>query len=328
MPARHLRDVRRRMDIVGVDERPAERAARARCRRSSCREPDTPITTTIIRRRLSLATTRGRRSLRASSRAAAARSRERPWLEKRLISASGDHRRRHAELDRLERGPAAFARIGDHRRDAGERLVVLAGFRRRDRAATSAPRCRGATSRRAARRRCRAPCALRAARSPRRAPASSRTRCRCGSSWRSGPAPLGPQCSQPRSGVRREDLRERLEDLDRLSACRRASGSSRARARGRRPTRRHRCSAGPAATARARGASSPCSSCCRRRRWCRRRTRAARDRGSCPPPASPAGSISMMTRSPRGARTAPRGFRRIRCSLRPRCAARAASAWS
>src|SRR6185436_13472649 len=35
------------------------------------------------------------------------------------------HRSRYAKLDRLDRGPAAFARVGDDRRDAGERLVLL-----------------------------------------------------------------------------------------------------------------------------------------------------------------------------------------------------------
>src|SRR5438034_1156296 len=40
-------------------------------------------------------------------------------------SATPLSRRRHAELDRLERRPAAFARVRHHRRDAGERFVVL-----------------------------------------------------------------------------------------------------------------------------------------------------------------------------------------------------------
>src|SRR5258706_16112264 len=37
----------------------------------------------------------------------------------------GDHRRRHAELDRLERRPAPRAGIVDHRRDAGQAVAVL-----------------------------------------------------------------------------------------------------------------------------------------------------------------------------------------------------------
>ena len=210
-----------------------------------------------------------------------------------------DHRRGHAELDRFERGPAPFARVGDHRRDAARApRRRCKDFGAADRAATSAPRCRGARSRRAVRRRCRARCAPRAARSLRRAPASSRTRCRCGSSWRSGRRRSARSAASRARDRGASRLRERLEDLDRFRRAAEHQAVAVLAARARRPRRRHRCSAPPAATAPSRGAWSRGSSCCRRRPACRRWRSAARGSRIVSSTASPAGSESTITRSP------------------------------
>ena len=89
------------------------------------------------------------------------------------------HRRRHALLDRFERGPAALAGIRHEGCDVVERLIAVPENPRSDPAARSAPRCRAATARRsAARSRSKSRLALHQREALRQRPASCRTRCR------------------------------------------------------------------------------------------------------------------------------------------------------
>src|SRR6476659_5310495 len=85
--------------------------------------PETPIRTTIIASLLP--------SDRVSSETGTHHGEEASLVVGASLTRESAHQcerhdgRWHAELDRLERRPAALARIGDHRRDARKGLVVF-----------------------------------------------------------------------------------------------------------------------------------------------------------------------------------------------------------
>src|SRR5207245_8790879 len=89
-------------------------------------EPETPIKRTIIRPLRGAPCRYG-----VSSESCAHHGEQPPRVIRAPLARETAHqrerddRRGHTELDRLERSPAPFARIGHHRGDAGERFIVV-----------------------------------------------------------------------------------------------------------------------------------------------------------------------------------------------------------
>ena len=244
-PLRHLLDVLRRMEIVGVEERPAagvrasaaptvDLAAAAHAHHDDDHPPSAGLAP------------RGRRSPCASSRACGARSRPCPGESKRLISASASTGAEDALLDRLVR-PSSGLRPSRRRTARCRRASHRSrGTRPSGRAATSARRCRAATvSAIAARSRSNSglpsssakPSAIRLHHSVLDAVVDHLDEVARARRAAVQPAAIGR---------RREDARVTARRARRLVACRRTSARSRCRVPRRRRTRRSRRSAMPA----------------------------------------------------------------------------------
>src|SRR6185503_4232688 len=91
-------------------------------------EPDTPITRTITGPSLPFRDG-------VASEALSHHGEELPRVVRAALAgeaaheSEGNHRRRHAELDRLQRGPASLAGVGDDRRDIRQVFISLENFR-------------------------------------------------------------------------------------------------------------------------------------------------------------------------------------------------------